>query len=81
MNNRSEVLRRLLKSYPVNLLRKEFNIDSRSQWDVIEEVILNTSLDNIETFCFRKFGHVKQHKYVYKVDDIDVNNFDNYSKL
>lgn len=76
MNSRSEILGRLLKSYPVNLLRSDFDIKGRGQWEVIDTILVNENHEAIYNYCFEQFGHIKQHGYIFQANDIDLDNFE-----
>ena len=68
MNYQSETIKRLLKLYPVSVLRKEFNIKVTGQEHVIKEVVSNNAVGTIIDFANAHFDITKQHIYLLEAD-------------
>jgi uncharacterized protein YrzB (UPF0473 family) len=69
MNSPSELLERLLKLYPVKVVKEHFlNLDSTKQSELIPEIVKKYPASAIEQFAFDKIGHTKQHVYIYRLN-------------
>lgn len=75
MNNERNLLKRLLKAYPVRVLKDVFDITGLSQNEVIEEVLNSNSTMIIKNFAFTNFSHLRQHVYIYNITGVMDNNW------
>ncbi|TKC65174.1 hypothetical protein FBD94_01040 [Pedobacter hiemivivus] len=66
MNNATDLSRRLLKSYPVKILKEHFETAPGNQEEILEEILQNNSRIEIENFSYSHFNYTKQHIYIYK---------------
>ncbi|GAB3637259.1 hypothetical protein GCM10027422_28490 [Hymenobacter arcticus] len=67
MNSASELLERLLKLYPVKILKGQFDVDGSTQAEKLPEIAAKYSADVIRQFAIDKIGHTKQHTYIFKL--------------
>ena len=67
MNSEKDILTRLLKSFPVNLLKEIFHKSGLKQHNLIEEIVNENNYNTIQNFTFQHFGYTKQHVYLYKI--------------
>jgi hypothetical protein len=64
MNTQNDIYSRLLKLYPVDILKEYFSITGRKE-DVIQGIITGNSVNNIHTFCATHIPITKQHIFIY----------------
>jgi hypothetical protein len=65
MNSTQNLLSRLLKLYPVALIKKEFITGSKTQSPILEEISQSYNMDTIKEFAFDYFGFTKQRIFVF----------------
>ena len=70
MNSERNLLKRLLKAYPVKVLKDTFNITGLSQNEIIEEVLNTNSPLIVKNFAFTNFTHLRQHVYIYNINGV-----------
>lgn len=70
MNSERNLLKRLLKAYPVKVLKDVFNITGLSQNEVIEEILNSNSTLVIKNFAFTNFSFLRQHVYIYDISGV-----------
>lgn len=58
------LLFRLLKAFPVKVLKQYFEISELRQDNLIKKIINNFSKNQIIDFSFANFGYLKQHIYI-----------------
>jgi hypothetical protein len=68
MNDQTRLLHRLLRLYPIKVVKEFFNITGNSQTAVIEDVINSNTPRSIKIFALEHFNHTKQHIYIYALD-------------
>lgn len=66
MNTQNDLLKRLLKSYPVKVIKDHFDISGENQDEAIETIVQDNSTIEIQNFSFSHFNYTKQHIYIYK---------------
>lgn len=67
MNSASELLERLLKLYPVKILKGQFDVEGSTQAEKLPQIATKYSADVIKQFAIDKIGHTKQHTYIFKL--------------
>jgi hypothetical protein len=70
MNSDRNLLKRLLKAYPVKVLKDVFDITGLSQNEVIDEVLNTNSVLIVKNFAFTNFSHLRQHVYIYNITGV-----------
>lgn len=70
MNSERNLLKRLLKAYPVKVLKDVFNITGLSQNEIIEEILNTNSTLIVKNFAFTNFTHLRQHVYIYNITGV-----------
>lgn len=73
MNNETNLLKRLLKSYPIKILKEVFDIKGLNQKNVIDEILASNNHQVIKNFIFDNFSFLRQHIYIYDITGI-INN-------
>lgn len=68
MNSPKNLLSRLLKLYPVRMLKDSFGPENSSQVDIIPEIIGSNTEDAIKSFACQNHNNTKQHIFLYKLD-------------
>ena len=69
MNSASEILERLLKLYPVKIVKEHFqNLDGSKQSEQLPEVVKKYPASAIEQFAFDNIGYTKQHVYIFRLN-------------
>ena len=58
------LLFRLLKTFPVRILKQYFDISELRQENLIKKIVSNFSKSQIIDFSFNNFGYLKQHIYI-----------------
>lgn len=66
MNTETDLVRRLLRTFPVKVIKEHFNIAGESQEEAINSIVQNNSSAAIKDFSFSHFNYSKQHIYVYQ---------------
>lgn len=69
MNSSREILKRLLRSYPVAALKGDFESADLKQGDLIDWIATNKSQAVVKDYCKDNFDLTKQHVYCFSVDD------------
>ncbi|KIC01698.1 hypothetical protein OA88_12635 [Flavobacterium sp. JRM] len=75
MNSETNLLKRLLKSYPIKVLKDVFDIRGLNQKNVIDEILVSNNHEIIKTFIFNNFSFLRQHIYVYDINGTINNNW------
>jgi hypothetical protein len=75
MNSERNLLKRLLKSYPVKVLKDVFDITGLSQNEVIEQILNSNAPPIIKNFAFNNFSYLRQHVYIYDINGVMPNNW------
>lgn len=70
MNSERNLLKRLLKAYPVKVLKDVFDITGLSQNEVIEEILNSNSTLVVKNFAFTNFSFLRQHVYIYDITGV-----------
>ena len=65
MNTEEEILKRLLRLFPVSILKSHFNIKAVSQEHVIRDIIQENTSSAIFHFANLHFESTKQHVYLF----------------
>lgn len=68
MSIKAHLLTKLLRLYPNQLTRESFEIESRLQTDVIQEVVKEFTEDSLIQYSAENFFRTKQHIYIFKLD-------------
>ncbi len=66
MNSPTELNSRLLRLFPVEVLKKEFQLTKKTRDEIIEEIVRSQSSAAIEVFVKNNFEYTKQHVFLYK---------------
>lgn len=80
MNTQRDISKRLLKLYPVKVLKENFNTTSISD-DLYNEILNGNTKEIIESFSYVNLEHTKQHIYIYNIgqaptlNDLNINGF------
>lgn len=81
MNTQKDLAKRLLKLYPVKVVKDEFGMDGQLQSDIIEEIVKTSLPATIQNFALNNFNRTKQHIYLFALNKrfnkstFDKNNF------
>jgi len=71
MNDTIEILKRLLKQFPIVKLREYFSIDVTGQDHVIRDILLKSNnINDIFLFSEANFEYCKQHVYVFEYSGV-----------
>lgn len=76
-NTSTDLAYRLLKLFPVKILRESFNTKGKSEDDVIRNILKASSAEDVQKFALDNFGYAKQHIYIHesnkpiKIDEND----------
>jgi hypothetical protein len=75
MNSERSLLKRLIKLFPVKVLKDEFNSTNLS--DVLyDDIIDNNNYNLIKEFSYRNINFTKQHIYIYELNsNFDLRDF------
>jgi hypothetical protein len=65
MNGKTELLKRLLKLYPVKSLKDNFTLENKKQDEIIDEIVESNTEKAISKFAVQNFNLSKQHIYVF----------------
>ena len=76
MNSKSEMLKRLLKLFPVKALKDNFPTDLKTQDEIISEIAIPQNSAPIFNFVGENFSLTKQHIHIY-----NHNMGDNYKNI
>lgn len=68
MNTSQDLLKRLLKLYPVKVVKDNFDPDENSQAEMIPEIVANNHENAIKTFALDNHNFTKQHIYFFKLN-------------
>jgi hypothetical protein len=68
MNSSADLLQRLLKLYPVKIVKGQFDVDSTTQAEQLPEITSKYSEQSIVDFAIDNIGYTKQHTYIYRLD-------------
>ncbi|HCT29454.1 MAG TPA: hypothetical protein DIW31_01680 [Bacteroidales bacterium] len=75
MNTSQDLLKRLIKLFPVKVLKEEFNLTSTSD-SLYDEIIQNINESLIKDFVYSNINLTKQHIYIYDIDKtFNINSF------
>ncbi|MFM2306162.1 MAG: hypothetical protein RLZZ367_831 [Bacteroidota bacterium] len=69
MNAPRNLIERLLKLYPVDYLKEQFNIVGGNQSTVIETVLAQNTQDALKNFSIHNLNRTKQHIYIFTADN------------
>jgi hypothetical protein len=69
MNSPSNLLKRLIKLYPVKLLKEEFSTTNVSD-ELYEEIIGNVNPGSITDFAYSNIDSTKQHVYIFYLNSV-----------
>lgn len=76
MNTLNQLLTRLLRLYPVRLIKEFFHIEGMAQDEAIQQIIQGNTEDGVKNFSLNNIDSSKQHVYLYSLDgDFNRNNF------
>lgn len=67
MNTSQDLLKRLIKLFPVKILKEEFNLTSASD-SLYDEIIQNKNESIIKDFAYLNINLTKQHIYIYELE-------------
>jgi hypothetical protein len=67
MNSPSNLYQRLLKLYPVKILKEHFDPEATTQVEIIPEIIANSNADAIKQFSMDHHNYSKQHVYFFRL--------------
>lgn len=81
MNTDQDLFKRLLKLYPVKLVKEEFNPDETNQVEIIQEIVNNNSSDIIKKFAVDNHLNTKQHVYFYSLSSSFIRTAFNLNNL
>lgn len=82
MNAPLELHKRLLKLYPVKIVKDHFEPEGATQAEMIPEIVNNNNLNTIKQFALDNHNYSKQHIYFFKLNrnfvrrDFNLNNLD-----
>lgn len=65
MNNETDLLFRLLRLFPVSVIKENFETENRVQNSMINEIIRNYPTEVIINFAVQNFSFTKQHVYFF----------------
>ncbi|TBO36376.1 hypothetical protein [Pedobacter kyonggii] len=68
MNSQSDLYKRLLKLYPVKIVKEVFDPEGTTQAEIIEEIPINQPALAIRQFAIENHNYTKQHVYLYKIN-------------
>lgn len=68
MNSSADLLQRLLKLYPVKVVKGQFDVDSTTQAEQLPEITSKYSERAIVDFAIDNIGYTKQHTYIFRLD-------------
>ncbi len=80
MNTNRELAKRLLKLYPVKIIKEHFNSDLNSD-ELFDSIVGNNPFNSIKEFAYANLEHTKRHIYIYNIgqaatlQNIDLANF------
>ncbi|MBL7690850.1 MAG: hypothetical protein JNM41_04595 [Flavipsychrobacter sp.] len=64
MNSQQNLKRRVLRMFPVRLVKEHFNLTGH-QSDVVNEIVEKNTINSIYTFALNNVSNTKQHVYIY----------------
>lgn len=67
MNSQRNLLKRLIKLFPVKLLKDDFNIKLFSD-DLINNIVDNNPPQIVKNFAYSNLNYTKQHVYIYELN-------------
>ncbi len=76
MNSDNNILYRLLKLYPVQTLKENFLVKTKTQNSIIQEIVLKYQPEEIYNFSYKFFNYTRQHIYFFNNDTKDLNLFE-----
>lgn len=68
MNSEASLLSRLLKGFPVKIIKEEFDITGLTQSEAIDGIVTTNSRDIILNFVHNNFNYLRQHVYVFDLN-------------
>jgi len=68
MNDQILLMVRMLKTFPVKVLKDYFDISGKHQNDTINEIIETYSFEQIFEFVYTNFGYLRQHIHVFDLN-------------
>jgi hypothetical protein len=76
MNDTRNLLRRLLKLYPVKVVKHHFDPENSGQADMIAEIVANNTEATIKAFAYSNHNYTKQHIFLYRLNQqFNINTF------
>lgn len=76
MNTARELRYRLLRLFPVAVVKQYFEPAGRTQYEMLEEITSGTTAEEINSFCFDNFGFTKQHIYLFQIGRFQIDRLD-----
>jgi hypothetical protein len=71
------LLHRLIKLYPVRVIREQFDVTGVAQDPMITDIIASNARATLIRFCYDSFNTTKQHVHLYKLGrNFRIRNFD-----
>lgn len=80
MNTQRDISKRLLRLFPVKVLKEHFNSTNVSD-ELYNEILNGNSKPTIDSFCYVNLEHTKQHIYIYNIgqtptpNNLNINQF------
>lgn len=80
MNTQRDISKRLLRLFPVKVLKEHFNSTNVSD-ELYNEILNGNSKPIIDSFCYVNLEHTKQHIYIYNIgqaptpNNLNINQF------
>ena len=65
MNSKKELLNRVLRLYPYANLKSHFGEKTKSRDKLIDDILSQTTEDDIYRYCHSNFGFTRKHVYVF----------------
>jgi len=76
MNSDNNILYRLLKLFPVQTLRENFLVKTKTQNSIINEIVQKYQPEEIYNFSYNFFNYTRQHIYFFINDNKNLNLFE-----
>lgn len=75
MNTERSITYRLLDKFPLNYLKREFDSRTTRKDRLINELLESNSIEELSNFTIDHFGILKQHVYIFELNNELVNNW------